>query len=219
MAFVYPNPTPILPELHGYSIHKKPTYATNVITMVAGNELQGCQQAFPLWEFELRYERLASETQNVTPYAQNLNLLQYERIVEIFLACGGQYGRFFFNDLSDNSRSGQFIATGDGSLSEFRLVRDWGIGNLRLREPIGGINTGQTINVYLDGVLQSISSWGVSSDLTKIILTAAPGSGVELTMDFYFYYRCRFIDDVANMEQFMYNLWQNSSLKFRSVKD
>lgn len=219
MPFVYPSPTPVLPPLHGFSVFKKPMFASNVVQTVSGREFQGIQQAFPLWEFTLNYEVLRSETQNIVTYQQFRDLVEVEQIATLYNACAGQYGRFWFDDWSDNSRTGQYIATGNGVLDTFRVRRDWGVGSLMVRERVGAVNTDEPINVYLDGVLQSPSTWQILPPLKVSVVFDDPvPNGVVITMDFNFYYRCRFLEDEANFDQFMYNLWQLRSFRFRSTK-
>ena len=46
----------------------------------------------------------------------------------------------------------------------------------------------------------------------------APGSGLIITADFTYYFRCRFIDDKYDFENFMYRLWQLKKLTFISVR-
>jgi hypothetical protein len=49
-------------------------------------------------------------------------------------------------------------------------------------------------------------------------LAIAPALGTQVTADFSYYYRCRFLeDDLADLEEFLYQYWALSSLKFESV--
>jgi hypothetical protein len=53
---------------------------------------------------------------------------------------------------------------------------------------------------------------------TQIVFTSAPSSGVVITADFHFYFRCRFLADVEEFSQWAKNLWELKELKFQSVK-
>jgi hypothetical protein len=110
---------PVLPNLNGFSVKKKPIFATGIMEFMPGRELQIAQQAFPLWEFELTYEVLRTTTNNQIQdgYFDQYNT-QYESILVIFLQGLGQANDFLFDDLSDDSRTGQFIGTGDGVTHE-----------------------------------------------------------------------------------------------------
>lgn len=212
----YPFPTPVLPNLNGFDVKKTPTYDSLVAQSVSGREVSSPRQAYPLWEFDLTYEILRDPTQNQNPYLQYAGQTEFQSILDMFLACSGQFGRFFYNDLSDNSRLGQAIGIGDAATTSFRLVRTWGSGSLSFAEPIGGINLTQAIVVYLNGT--PTTGYALDSMGQNIVFASAPGSGVAITMDFYFYYFCRFLNDIVDFEQFYANLWMMKSFKFRSVK-
>ncbi len=220
VPFVYPSPTPILPTLNGFSVHKKPIWAALPEESVSGREVTYATAAFPLWEFELTYEVLRSETQNIFPdpyYAPNL---EFEAIATVFLACRGQYGRFFYDDLTDDSRAGQFLGTGNDVQTVFPMVRTIGFGATTITETVGGVNIGAGVRVYLNGIsVPSLGNWSIGSDLQTLVFNIPPNVGVTVTSDFYFYYLCRFLEDMTDFEQFYHNLWLVKALKFRSVKD
>jgi hypothetical protein len=51
-----------------------------------------------------------------------------------------------------------------------------------------------------------------------ITFLAAPANAAVLTWTGAFTYRCRFVDDLQNFEEFVSNLWSLKELKFMSVK-
>lgn len=214
--FTFPNPTPVYPSIPGlvFPINKRPTFASLVFTAVSGRETRSAQQAYPLWEFELTYDFLKDQTQNSTPFMQNAGRQDLQQISELFYACNGQYGQFYFEDASDNSRTGQVIGTGDGSTTQFVAVRNWGNGALAVPEPVGGINT--LLDVYFNGTPVSSADYSFSGNV--ITFASAPANGVTISIDFTFYYLCRFIEDMHDYSEFMKNLWELKSCKFRSVK-
>lgn len=49
-------------------------------------------------------------------------------------------------------------------------------------------------------------------------LTTAPAIGAQVTADFSYYYRCRFLEDeFSDLEEFMFQLWELKSTKFKSL--
>lgn len=51
-----------------------------------------------------------------------------------------------------------------------------------------------------------------------ITFVAAPAEGAVVTMDFSFYYRCRFLDDQwTDLQEWLYQIWSQTSVKFKSV--
>jgi len=45
-----------------------------------------------------------------------------------------------------------------------------------------------------------------------------PSTGLVITADFSYWFRCRFVDDSYDFENFMYRLWQLKKLTFISVR-
>lgn len=215
--FTFPDPTPLFPVIPGitFSIHKRPTWATIEFVAVSGRRVSSPQQAYPLWEIELTFDFMKDQTQNIVPYTTAAGRNDFTRLSELFLACAGKYGQFYFDDFTDNSRLNQFIGIGDGSTTQFPVLRTWGFSGLELLEPVGGVN--EVFNLYFNGNLQ-IFPPAYSVIGNTLTFTEAPGIGAVITMDFSFYYLCQFLEDQHDYEQFMYNLWTLRSCKLRSVK-
>lgn len=217
--FRYPDPTPIMPQLQGFSIKKRALTAAPVFPAVSGRETTVLTQAFPLWEFELTYEYLRSGTDNITSYQQYLALREYEKIATLFLACKGRYGRFFFSDPGDNSRSVQTIGTGNGVRTRFRVVRSLGIGAMTSVEPVGGVDLADFIPlVEVNGSPVDPGDFYIDGNDLQTLVFFSPPVGA-ITMKFYYYYYCQFMEDLQDFEEFMANLHRISTLKFRSTKD
>src|SRR5712675_191400 len=209
---------PFFPDLPwGFPFNRMPNMATIVQTPQSGRETRWGQQIYPQWEFELPFEELRDQTLNQTIYQPFVGFTQFQRLLGLFLLGMGRWGLFYFDDPADNSRAGQRIGTGDGSTKDFLIIRTWGIGAYQLTEPVGGINTG-TAKVYLNGVLQvsGYSLTGADDAPKTLMFVSAPANGVVITMDFHFYYLCRFSDDQHNYEEFYKNRW-TTNIKFRSV--
>ena len=229
MSFVpFPNPTPLFPQLpgRGWSVHKRPTWASNVSVHINGREKVAARQAFPLWEFELTHEVLREQTQNIIPYQNLAGFTELEQLSELFLSCYGQYGEFYYEDLDDNSRAQQVIGVGNGLQNRFSIFRSWGsqgaFGNLLTLDLVAALNNNHPINVYINGALQNPSTYALTNFASTyaylIFTTFVPSMHTVITMDFYYYYRCRFIEDIHDYNQFYKNLYELRSCKFRTVK-
>lgn len=210
--------TLVLPALHGYPLHKRPTFATLEQITRAGREVGSAQQQIPLWEFETTYEILRDESQNISPISWLSGFSDYSDLLSTFLCSNGQYGFFYFEDLSDNSRLQQGLGTGDAIETDFLFVRTITYGSLTYTEPVGGVNLDHSIVVYIDGVaVPQSGNWNISSDNRYLVFDSPPGSGAVVEASFYYYYLCRFITDSVDFEEFMTGRWANRSLRFRSV--
>lgn len=210
---------PILQTQYGYSITKKPVFASIVNEFKSGREVINNQQVSPLWEFDLKYETLKDQTQNQTPYAPNAGSTAFMQLSELFLFCNGQYGRFLYEDLSDRSRTGQVLGTGDGVTAAFSIIES--ISDVSSGESfsfvVGQLNQGHPFTVYVNSVPQVFGvDYTVDSAGVQITFAAAPALHSTITMDFYFYYKCRFLSDEQEFDQFVKNWW-TASIKFRSI--
>ena len=207
-----------LPAKNGFSVHKRPTFATIVHSPQSGVEVRMAQQRFPLWEFELTYETLRDETQNSPIFSPLAGFHDFRNLSALFLCVNGQAGRFYYEDPTDSSRLGQKLGTGNGVTKNYFFVRTIGGAPARGTEVVGAVNIGHAINVYLNGtpVLPS-GNWALGIDAVSLEFVAAPGAGVVITADFWFFYKCRFTSDDNDFEQFFKNRWLVKTLKFRSV--
>lgn len=211
---------PTLPPL-GWSVHKKPIMASRVTTAITGRETQLAGAAYPRWAFTLTYggsSWLREQTQNIVPDPNLLGLKELEQLSGLFLFCLGPYGEFYYEDPDDNSRSGQAVGIGDGITSTFPLFFSWGFGPFlpSFTSPVGGI---KTINsVYFNDIPQASSLYALDFTNTKLVFFTPPAAGKVITADFYFYFRCRFLDDHMEFSQFAQNLWECKEVRFESVK-
>jgi len=82
-------------------------------------------------------------------------------------------------------------------------------------EPISSCNGIPT--VYLNGVVAT-GGYAVDQGAGVIAFDAAPGAGVAITATFSFSFRCRFLSDILDFNNFMLKLWELKKLQFVSVK-
>ena len=198
----------IFPMLPGqsWSVHKKPFFATIVANHVSGREVRAPKWQYPLWEFELTFDGLTSDSTNYP----GLGAQSLQSLMGLFLQCQGQLGTFLYSDPTDNSVANQGVGTGNGSTTGFTFVRALG----GFIEPVGWV-TGVSA-VSLNGISQG-SGWSLTTP-NSLVFAVAPASGAVITASFTYAFNCRFLDDSEDFEQFMQNLWAAKSVKFRSVR-
>ena len=187
------------------SVHRRPTFDTIVATHPSGAEVRLALWQNCLWEFELSYDALASNA--AYPGAGNQTL---QTLMGFYLARGGQRGTFLFIDPDFNAMVGQGIGAGDGTTIVFPFYRV-------VRRPGGAGQLGdggrrdlprrRRAAVGMDGQRQRRSP-----------SPPPPASGVVISADFSYGFICRFLEDTLDFEEFMDNLWQLKSLKFRQVR-
>ena len=200
-----PPSFPTLPG-QGWSVHKKPTFSTIVASHVSGREVRDPLWQYPIWEFELTFDGLASDSTSWP----SLGAQSLQGLMGLFLQCQGQWGTFLYVDPTDNAVVDQGFGFGDGSTKTFTMARTLG----GFIEPVGWVTA--LINVKVNGTL--VSSGVSLATPNSLVFTTAPASGAIVTASFSYAFLCRFLDDSEDFEQFMQNLWAIKSVKFRSVR-
>jgi uncharacterized protein (TIGR02217 family) len=205
MALVFPA----LPGL-AWSVSKSPVFQTRVQRAASGRELRALDYPYPLWKFALSFALLRD---NAAAGFDELRTL-----LGFYLSCQGAYAAFLFEDPSDFEVSGQQIGTGDAGTATFQLQRTMGaaLPGGGFPEPIVAPNAVSAI--YLNGIVQNPAGYSVDGDTGLVTFATPPGAGAVVSADFTYYFRCRFIDDSYDFENFMYRLWQLKKLSFISVR-
>ena len=202
----------IFPSLPGlaWSVTKTPTFQTRIQRAVSGRELRALDYPYPLWQFTLVFDLLRD---NPTAGYDELRTL-----MGFFMLCQGAYGTFLFEDPSDYRVTGQQIGIGNASTTVFQLQRAMGatLPGGGFLEPIVAPNVVNA--VYLDGITQNSGTYSVDPSTGLVTFSIAPASGLIITADYSYYFRCRFTDDSYPFENFMFQLWQLKKLTFISVR-
>jgi uncharacterized protein (TIGR02217 family) len=202
----------VFPSLPGlaWSVTKTPTFQTRIQRAVSGRELRALDYPYPLWQFTLVFDLLRD---NPTAGYDELRTL-----MGFFMLCQGAYGTFLFEDPSDYRVAGQQIGIGDASTTVFQLQRAMGatLPGGGFLEPIVAPNVLNA--VYLDGLTQNPLTYSVDPSTGLVTFGIAPASGLIITADYSYYFRCRFTDDSYAFENFMFQLWQLKKLTFISVR-
>lgn len=121
------------------------------------------------------------------------NQAQLSELIAFFRARKGRAHGFRFKDWSDYQAVGQSIGTGNGSATQFQLIKTYvsggGAETRAIAKPVSG-----TVNIYKAGVLQT-SGIGINYNTGIITFSAAPASGMAITADFEFDVPVRFDTD------------------------
>ena len=165
---------------------------------------------YPLWQFILVFDLLRDNP--VAGYDELRTLMGF------FMLCQGAYGTFLFDDPSDHRVTGQQIGIGNASTTVFQLRRAMGatLPGGGFLEPIVAPNVVSAI--YLDGITQIPGSYNVDPNTGLVTFSTPPATGLIITVDYSYYFRCRFTDDSYPFENFMFQLWQLKKLTFISVR-
>lgn len=201
---------PVLPGL-AWSVTKSPRFRTRTQESVSGRELRLSDQVVPRWTFSLTYDFLRDEHDVRGGQGLGTGYDELRTLEGFFLQMQGSFTAFLFDDPSDDTVTGQVLATTDGVTSAFQLIRTFGGFN----EPMLAPNNVSA--VYLNGIVQSPSTYSVNPANGIVTFTSAPTGGETLSADFTYYFRVRFVDDSMDFENFQYQLWQLKKLQLISV--
>lgn len=219
-AFLYFMPViampPVYPALIGltFDIIKRPIWSTGVAKAGSGREIRVGYYTVNLWEFELKYDFLPDQVGGTT--ANDLKALE-----GFFLnsAVSGGLGGFLFDDPDDDSVTAQAIGTADGTSTTWLIGRNFASGTIF--EPVGYVNTGATLHVYLDGVLQGAGTYSIVTTTPmnqQIQFNSPPTVGKVITMTFSYWFYVRFQDDKLDFQKFMQKLWQQDKIVLESLR-
>lgn len=208
---------PIYPHLFpqpAFSIVRRAIWSTRQdIAPTSGRSKRVTFGLWPIWEWELTYERLAD-------FAPGVTNSDFETLLGFFLMMQGGWQWFAYLDETFNQTVGQLQMVGDGSRRSFPLLYEAGIGSHAIAEPIGRLNPLKPLKIYLNGSLVPPSFYDL--DLSQphnqvVALHAAPGAGVQVTADMHFYYAARFKDDQLEWEEFAHKFWLQKKITLQSV--
>ncbi len=190
----------VFPALAGltWDIEKSPDWNTQTVDSSSGRQFALGKRLYPIWYFDLPFEVLRSTG----------SWTEYQQIVGFFNARRGRYDDWLYLDPRDNAVTAQAFGVGDGVTTSFRLVRSLG----GFTEPVGAVNTGAT-TVYVNGSLTSVT---YDANLSTVTFASAPAAAAALTWTGQFYFRCRFLNDRLTLKQFMQDLFNAKSVKFRT---
>lgn len=156
-----------------------PEYSTDIIMIQSGYEQRNINWSAARARYNVAY---GVRTQP-----------QLDALIAFFRARKGRADGFRFKDWTDYKTTAQTIATGNGSTTVFPLIKTYVSGSTSetrtIAKPVAG-----TINIYLDGVLQT-SGVTVSTLTGLVTFTAAPANGKIITADFEFDVPVRFDTD------------------------
>lgn len=152
-----------------------PEYSTDIVTTQSGYEQRNSNWADARCRYNVAYGVKSAD--------------QLAELIAFFRARKGQAEGFRFKDWSDYQAVGETIGTGNGSATQFQLVKHYGAQAREIAKPVAG-----TISIYKNSVLQA-SGVSVNAATGVVTFTSAPANGVVIQADFEFDVPVRFATD------------------------
>lgn len=198
---------PVFPALKGLDWdvqHDFDWSGNTVVESVSGKRTARANWSYPRHVFTLAFTFLRADP----------SFAEYQALAGLFSAVQGQFGTFLYKDPTDNAVTGQPLGFGDGVSTTFQLVRAFG----GWVEPVFAPNT--VSKVYLGGVQASgwsVTPWGGSTP-GAIVFDTPPAAGQAITVDFSFYFPCRFDSPKMSFRNFSRALYSAEGITFSSEK-
>ena len=191
---------PVLPGLK-WNIKRTSIWKTLSEESVSGKEMSVALMTYPNRRYSLAYEVLRAGS-----------LGEVQTLEGFFNARQGRHDTFLYTDPDDKTVTDQAFGTGNGTTTAFPLLRTRGGFN----EPVQSLNGAPTIKVA--GVAKATPADYTISTLGVVNFAAAPANGAALTWTGNYYWRCKFLQDITEFDQFLKDLWQLQRLEFRTWK-
>lgn len=208
-----------------WPVKKTPAFKTLIQTPASSRaELRIALQAYPIWKFEYDFSYLkgdlsgsislgyGQEPYGESPYGEGIiSTSALQGIAGFYSQLDGAADDWLFADPYDQNVDSAQFGVGDGNSVSFQLIRNIG----GMADIIQNVNGNPAISI--NGVLQSPSTYTISS-LGSVTFGTPPAVLSILTWSGQFFFRCRFDEDeLPDLEEFLYQVWELHSLKFRSV--
>jgi uncharacterized protein (TIGR02217 family) len=183
----------VFPNLPGiaWSLIKSPKFSTTIHTSASGRETRVALMSYPHYTMGLNYDVLRADATK-----------ELQQLMDFFLARKGAFDNFLYQDPDDCAVTNQQFGTGDGATARFPLVRAVYAGGFL--EPVMNLNGAPSISKA--GTL--LTTGYTVSALGVVTFSSAPTVGQALTWTGGYYFRCRFVNDQMDFDEFMYQLWQ-----------
>ena len=171
-----------LPEHIAYGSKGGPTWRTDVVTLPSGATERVQRWTSPIRQYDLR--------------TGVRTLDDFHQVQNLWMVTAGPVHGFRLTDIFDNtSATGTdihigtpgddvTIGTGDGSTTQFQLVKRYTYGGQEATRTITKPNSG-TVRIYYDGVEQ-LSGWSVDTETGVVTFTTAPTLNVVVSAGFEF---------------------------------
>lgn len=192
----------VFPSLPGLSwpLVRSPIWKTGIQTTQSGRELRAAFMSYPLYKWSLQFDVLRTASANT----------EFQQLIGFFNARSGSFDSFLFSDPDDNTVTQQNIGSGNGTQTQFQLVKSYG----GMVEPVLAVNT--ITQVRVNGVATSAYTVNVMTGI--ITFTTAPPSGQAIDWTGTFYYQCRFLADTYDFNRVFNGIYECTKLEFTSIK-
>ncbi len=196
---------PSMPGLKWGSV-KTPMWSTKIQRSASGRELRAAYYSAPLWKISLSYEVLRSGA-----------LAELQAMVGFFNARQGSFDSFLYSDPEDYIVVNQVFGIASAGQTQYQLVRAYG----SYVEPVLApkLSGDGAVSIAVNGTPKTVGThYTLGTDgLVTFLTPLTPGH--ILSWSGKFYYRVRFVQDSADFDNFLHQLWALEKIEIQTVKD
>jgi uncharacterized protein (TIGR02217 family) len=181
-------------------------WSTQIQRSASGRELRASYYSVPLWKISLSYEVLRSDA-----------LDELQTMVGFFNARKGSFDSFLYQDPEDNTVVNQAFGIAAVGQTQYQLVRAYG----GYVEPVLApkLTGAGAVIIAVNGIPQiSGTHYTLAADGVVTFITPLT-DGHVLSWSGEFYYRVRFVQDSADFERFLHQLWALKKIEIQTTKD
>jgi hypothetical protein len=170
-------------------------FSTKVQTASDLSELRLQMAATPMYKVKLTYDMLRDTTVHD----------ELRSLGGFFMARAGKFDSWLFSDPTDGAVTQQSLGLGNGTEANFSLSRTFGTFTERVAN-IHAVTQVRVANTPTSNY--TLSSSGV------VTFNTPPANAEPVDWTGTYYFRCRFLQDEQEFENFMYQLWAAQSVEF-----
>jgi uncharacterized protein (TIGR02217 family) len=195
----------VFPLLPGINIEQtlRPNWRTKVQRSVSGVRQTVAYMASPLWDITLDYNVLR----------QGFGETELDQLIGFFNARHGRSDDFLLDHPDYNSVVDKQFGVGDGTRTQWQLLREIGGFNEPVRAPKAGVQ------IFKDTGGGPVLEPGATVSSTGLVtFGTAPASSAVLTWTGGYYWRVAFKQDALDLKKFLQGLWEAGKVELESVK-
>lgn len=192
------------PEDISYGSSGGPSFSTDIVINHSGYENRNSNWSNPLAAYNVIH---AVKTQ-----------VQLDEIIHFFRARKGRAVGFRFKDWSDYQASGSVLGQGDGSITDFQLVKNYSNGGITVQRAIKK-PVESSYSIFINSVLQNDTT-DYTLDLTTGIISfmVPPSNGAIISADFEFDVPVRFDTDRISVSLDNYGIHSIETLPLVEIR-
>ncbi len=227
-------PTPIIPIGSGvaqsvrglaWNIKQSPQFSTIVQRAASGRRIAIPLWTQPLWKWEFNWEFISDAWPGLYPVIQSGNspFSDLQVLQGFYLSALGMGNEFLYTPPDSAQTAAALGASPTMQSPDANGVCAVTVNRGGYFEQIQELNGGTITNIQKNGGSAGATTIHLPNTVSGYLgytITASPAflTTDVITCDFTYYYRCEFLSDDLEFNEFLYKLWELQSLEFQQIR-